>query len=165
MSISYLEELKNRIPGYMGYDKIDDRENTDKSFREKIADIVQKTIDILRRSVVLSRQEITEDKRIMIQQLLFRLDSIVTELIKREVSYKSFFEKEGIDHSSIGNVVEIDYKILRLSQELYNRFVKLLSRGLNDPESRIMLQMLMEGTDVLSKRVRKRRDYITEISK
>lgn len=163
MGNSYLEKLMNMIPQYKGYGDINYRELSDKSFREAVAEMIQKIIDNLRRTVVFSRQEITEDKIMMVQRLLFRMDRLVIILIKKEPEYRDFFKVEKIKGEDLERLTEYDYKIVTLAKEIHRKFLEFTSRGLMDPESRIRLQMLIEGMHVLEKRIKDRISYLTEL--
>ncbi len=154
-------EIADNIPGFIGYDRVDDRGSSDKAFREYVAEQIQLVLDDLRRLVVFATQTITQEKTLFIDQILYKADKII-RILRRDREIPIEFKESNIPSEYINKLIVNDHKIVKLTLKIKDLMKDLYNKGIIHPEVTIKLKMISEGLDVLLSKVNERLKIIRE---
>jgi len=150
-----LKELMDLVPGFIGYEKKEFRESSDRAFREFTAEEIHKIMDRIRRLTVFAPMLLTGDRMMMIEQILYKLDNCRREILSEKYIPKEFGEKD-IPKENIDKLVSINLKIIKMVLKLGDLMVGIEKQGITHPNSLTILKMISEGLDVLLNRIRER---------
>lgn len=156
-----VEELANQIPGFIGYDNVSNRYNSEKAYREYVTEILQSILDDLRRMVVFTTKTLTQDKMIFIEQILFKADKAI-RILKRDSEVPSKFIESEISVEFLHKLINKDYKILKLTKRIRQLIDDIYSKGILHPDALLKLKMISEGLGVLLSDINSRYDIMKE---